>query len=282
MTDVTERSEVERILEDPAFAVPEADAASRRPADRFRARVSRFANGATHAARRRRLEALLAQVDVDDLAADAASRTTAMRPAGAEEVAARVPVACLAARLGFADPDAMPAPVAALAAYYPTGGPSAPADAAATLLLAAARAGHDHTDDVRAGSDAGDGVGVDVGVGVGVDRDHDAALRVQLLVQAHAATAGLIAAALRLPAARVADVPTSDLLASVLRDASPVRQTRRIAPDGEVLVLHLDGPDHDSPHDPRTLAFGAGPRACPADAHALAIATAVVDEVRAC
>ena len=278
MTDVTERSEVERILEDPAFAVPEADAASRRPADRFRAGVSRFANGATHAARRRRLEALLAQVDVDDLAADAASRTTAMRPAGAEEVAARVPVACLAARLGFADPDAMPAPVAALAAYYPTGWPSAPADTAATLLLAAARAGHEHTDDVRAGSDAGDGVGV----GVGVDLDHDAALRVQLLVQAHAATAGLIAAALRLPAARDADVPTSDLLATVLRDAPPVRQTRRIAPDGDALVLHLDGPDHDSPHDPRTLAFGAGPRACPAGAHALAIASAVVDEVRAC
>lgn len=276
MTDVTERSEVERILEDPAFAVPEADAVSRRLADRFRAGVSRFANGATHAARRRRLEALLAVVDVDDLAADAASRTTAMRPAGAEEVAARVPVACLAARLGFADPDAVPAPVAALAAYYPTGGPSAPADAAATLLLAAARAGHEHTDDVRAGSDTDD----DVDVGVGLD--HDAALRIQLLVQAHAATAGLIAAALRLPAARDADVPTSDLLARVLRDAPPVRQTRRIAPDGEVLVLHLDGPDHDSPHDPRTLAFGAGPRACPADAHALAIATAVVDEVRAC
>jgi len=274
MTDVTERSEVERILEDPAFAVPEADAASRRPADRFRAGVSRFANGATHAARRRRLEALLAQVDVDDLAADAASRTTAMRPAGAEEVAARVPVACLAPRLGFADPDAMPAPVAALAAHYPTGGPSAPADAAATLLLAAARAGREHTDDVRAGGDAGDGVGVDL--------DDDALLRVQLLVQAHAATAGLIAAALRLPAARDADVPTSDLLASVLRDAPPVRQTRRIAPDGDALVLHLDGPDHDSPHDPRKLAFGAGPRACPADAHALAIATAVVEAVRAC
>lgn len=274
MTDVTERSEVERILEDPAFAAPEADAASRRPADRFRAVVSRFANGATHAARRRRLEALLAQVDVDDLAADAASRVTAMRPAGAGEVAARVPVACLAAQLGFADPGAMPAPVAALAAYYPTGGPSGPADAAATRLLQAARAGHEQTDDVRTGSDAGDGAGV--------DRDQDAALRVQLLVQAHAATAGLIAAALRLPAARDADVPTSDLLARVLRDAPPVRQTRRIAPDGEVLVLHLDGPDHDSPHDPRTLAFGAGPRACPADAHALAIATAVVDEVRAC
>ncbi|MFE6255202.1 hypothetical protein [Agromyces sp. NPDC057865] len=261
MDVVAERSEVERILEDPAYVVPEADAASNGPGDRFRASASRFVNGATHAARRHRLDVLLAGIDVDELSLDAAARTRAMLPAAIDEIAAQVPVACLAARLGFADPDAAPAWVAALAAHYPTGGPSSSADAAATRLIAAA-------DDVRGGLDG--------------DLDGDAELRVQLLVQAHAATAGLIAAAVRLPAARDGGVPTADLLAAVLRDALPVRQTKRLAPDGEVLVLRLDGADHGSPHDPRTLAFGAGPRACPAVRHAIAIATAVVDEVRAC
>jgi len=260
MDVVAERSEVERILEDPACIVPEADAASTGPGDRFRASASRFVNGATHAARRHRLEELLAGIDVDELSLDAAVRTRAMLPAGIDQIAAQVPVACLAARLGFADPDAAPPWVAALAAHYPTGGSSSSADAAATRLIAAA-------DDHAHG---------------GGDRDGDAELRLQLLVQAHAATAGLISAAVRLPAAREADVPTADLLAAVLRDAPPVRQTRRLAPDGAVLVLRLDGPDRGSPHDPRTLAFGAGPRACPAMAHAIAIAAAVVDEVRAC
>lgn len=259
MTDVAERSEVERILEDLVFTVPEADAASTTPGGRFRARASRFVNGATHAARRRRLEMLLAGIDVDDLAADAAARTRAMLPAPVEEVAAHVPVACLAARLGFADPDAAPASVGALAAQYPTGGPSSSADAAATRLLGAADSAR------RAG-----------------DRGGDAELRVQLLVQAHAATAGLIVAAVRLAAARGLGASTAELLAAVLRDAPPVRRTRRIAPDGAALVLHLDGADRGSPHDPRTLAFGAGPRACPATVHATAIAAAVVDEVREC
>ncbi|TYL51118.1 hypothetical protein [Agromyces mariniharenae] len=252
MTDVAERSEVQRILEDPAYTVPEADAASTSPGEQFRANTSRFVNGATHAARRGRLEVLLAGIDVDELAADAASRTRAMLPAGIEAVAAHVPVACLAARLGFADPDAAPALVGVLAAHYPTGDPSSAADAAAARLLGAAG-----------------------------DRDGDPALRVQLLVQAHAATAGLITAAVRLPAARDTGVPTADLLAAVLRDAPPVRQTRRLAPDGHALVLRLDGADR-APQDPRTLVFGAGPRACPAMAQALAIAAAVVDEVRAC
>jgi len=51
-----------------------------------------------------------------------------------------------------------------------------------------------------------------------------------------------------------------------------------------VRALHLDGPDSGVVlgHPPRSLAFGAGARACPAQDLALAIAGAVVEELRAC
>lgn len=267
MTEITDRADVERILHDPAFVVAEADPTATRPADRFRARASRFANGAEHEGRRRRLEAMLAAMDPDVLATVARSRTRAGAGADAEEVAARVPVATLAERLGFAEPGAAPPLVAALADHYPTGSPSAAADAAAVRLVAAARE-HAHPDtSATADADA---------------REEDAALRVQLLVQAHAATAGLIAGALARPEAGDPDVPSAILVEAVLRDAPPVRRTRRISSEGDPLLLHLDGPDREAADAPRLLAFGAGPRACPASRHALAIATAVVDEVRGC
>lgn len=254
--EIIDRGDVERVLTDSRFRVPEADASATGPADRFRSRASRFANDAVHDARRRRLEMLLAELDPDALAVAAASRTRSMSSAGVDEVAAHVPVACLAAGLGFDEPESLPPLVAELAAHYPHGGPSQAADAATARLLAAAP--------------------------TGVATDGDGELRVQLLVQACAATAGLIVGAMRRHAASKESVPTSELLATTLRDAPPVRLTRRTAPDGHAVVLHLDGPDRGSPHDdPRTLAFGAGPRACPAPRHALAIAVAVIDELRA-
>ena len=56
---------------------------------------------------------------------------------------------------------------------------------------------------------------------------------------------------------------TRDLLLATLRDvpraAHPPSRTRCA-----VVVLRLDGPDAKAGRQPRTLAFGAGPRACPA------------------
>jgi cytochrome P450 len=48
------------------------------------------------------------------------------------------------------------------------------------------------------------------------------------------------------------------------------------------LVLRLDGPDREAAagHPARILAFGAGPRACPAPHHALAVAAAIVETLR--
>jgi len=255
--EIFDRSDVERILTDSRFCVPDADVSATGAADRFRAGVSRFTNGAPHDERRRRLEELLAMIDPDALAAAATSRTRAIAQADADGEVARLPVACLAAELGFDEPESLPPLVAVLAAHYPRGGPSDAADAAATRLIAAAPAARGH--------------------------DDDAVLRVQLLVQAYPATGGLFVEAMRRSAASEASASTPELLGAILRDAPPVQQTRRVAPDGNALVLHLDGPDREAMHDePRTLAFGAGSRACPASRHALAIAVATVDGLREC
>jgi cytochrome P450 len=272
MDDVLDRRDVAQILDDPRFTVPEADAALPGPFGRFRARASRFANGPVHDGRRRAIERLLARLDPVELAADAASRTRAILRgngvrvdiAAMSAVARTVPVACLAARLGFDRPDDLPGLVAEVAPAYASGVGTAAADAGVTRLLAAApRTAQAVT-----------------------DRDDDEAcdLAVQLLVQAHAATAGLIDGAMRAAQAAPAGTATSDLLATTLRDDPPVRSTRRVAPDGTVRTLHLDGPDSDvvPGHPPRSLAFGAGARACPAQDLALAIAGAVVEELRAC
>ena len=58
-------------------------------------------------------------------------------------------------------------------------------------------------------------------------------------------------------------------LEDVLRETPPVPATKRVAPDGEVVRVPLDG-----------TPFGAGPRRCPGEAHARALATGVVEGAR--
>ncbi|RXZ50314.1 hypothetical protein ESP57_00345 [Agromyces fucosus] len=260
MIDIIERAEVERILRDPESRVPSASApitamTAASPLGAFRAGASRFVNGAEHAARREHLDMLLDELDPNLLVAAAVARTRE------SAIPRDIPVAVLAEALGFARPDALPPLVEVVAAAYPTGESSDPdeADAAIIALLEASGA-----------ADADERV-----------------LRVQLLVQAHAATAALVERAIVLARSRDASVSTRALLETVLRDDSPVPLTRRIMParprHGETLVtLHLDGPDREAtPERPaRILAFGAGDRACPAPHHALAIAAAIVETTR--
>ena len=78
--------------------------------------------------------------------------------------------------------------------------------------------------------------------------DEPTAARIALLVQACDATAALIE--------RSRTRPVED----VLRDDPPVPATRRVTPDGEVVLVSLAG-----------APFGAGPRACPGREHALAL-----------
>jgi hypothetical protein len=174
-------------------------------------------------------------------------------------IARQVPVAALAAALGFSEPDRLPALVARVSGRYASGTATdaAAEDAAIEHLLATAPPAVD---------------------------DEGRVLSVQLLVQAYAATAGLVEGAMRRLEASVDPLPsTRELLHSTLREESPVPLTRRTAPDGTRLVLRLDGPDAEGQArglEPRTLAFGAGPRGCPAPHHALAMAAAIIDELR--
>jgi cytochrome P450 len=89
--------------------------------------------------------------------------------------------------------------------------------------------------------------------------DEVAAARIGLLVQACDATAGLIGNAL---SALLAGNP-GELLAD-----PPVLRTRRRV-DGEDVTVELTG-----------TPFGAGPRECPGPAHAIALATGVLEALR--
>ena len=288
MTELIDGADVERVLRDPRYLVPEADAAAARPMARFRSRASRFVDGPTHVRRRARLVELLELLDPEELAAAAAARTrgliAAAMPADGDSgdepgvaapdvaaIARRVPVAALAERLGFDRPDDVPPLVAVVAAPYASAADSDAADAAIVRLLAAsprrpaaATRAADNLDDES-------------------DDLDDGALRTQLLVQAFAATAALVQGAV-LRAATTPAAATDQLLAVTLRDDPPVRLTRRVGPDGDVVTVRLDGPDRDARTGdvPRTLAFGAGRRGCPAERLAVAMAGAIVEELRAC
>ncbi len=190
----------------------------------LRSAVARFSHGPEHARRRALVEAELAAIGPERLRV-AAARSA--RPAG--EVAAAV----LAEALGVRDVDAVVAALPAVAAVYLTPGDAAAeraADGAVAVLVKLLGAGPE---------------------------------RIGLLVQAYAATAGLIRAAL-----------AHGSVADALRDEPPVRSTRRVATvdtnlggsaiaAGDTLVLDLAAAG---------LPFGAEPRACPGREHALAIA----------
>jgi cytochrome P450 len=194
----------------------------------LRSSVARFSHGAEHARRRALVEAELAAIDPEHLG---------MAAARSGRFAGDVAVAVLAEALGVEDVDAVVAALPAVAAVYLT-----PGDAAAER--------------------AADGA-----VAVLVKLLGTAPERIGLLVQAYAATAGLIRAAVG-----------RGSVADALRDEPPVRSTRRVATvdtslggtaiaAGDTLVLDLASAG---------LPFGGEPRVCPGRAHALAIAEAVV------
>lgn len=308
---VTRHADVVAVLTDPRYVVPVAPGGPPGTLAWLRGTVSRFSAPDRHPSRRALGVAALRELDPDELR-DAAARLTTQTldrlaggrlgpangdagqrrgtgdPAGGGQAAGRtevmgrlarrVPLEVLAARLGLADPEAaVPAVTAVAAAYHPGADPAAVAraDRAVAALLAMSP---------PAPAEA-------------------AANRIGLLVQAADATAGLIGAAVRHGLATPATLGTADLLAEVLRLDPPVRATRRVAtgtpclagqdigPDATLLLrfdaanrdpaVHPD-PDRFRPGRPGgTLTFGAGPRGCPGERHALALAAGVVDVLRA-
>ncbi|WP_188190833.1 cytochrome P450 [Nonomuraea sp. SYSU D8015] len=208
----------------------------------LRAHVSRFSTGDTHAERRRLVVERLAALDAAELRAAARART--LERGGDWR---GVPTEVLGNALGVKDTGA----VAAAAAGYLSGEERPEADAAVAELPAQA--------DLPA---------------------------VTLLLQAHAATEGLIENALRHV------TPGQDLealLQETLRHDPPLKVTRRLdTRSGDEVTIDLVAanrdpgvfadPDRFDPtrhHNPH-LTFGHGVRPCPASAHALALATGVL------
>lgn len=225
----------------------------------LRATVSRFANGEPHARRRALTEARLATLDPATLAAAArrAAASTpaavtgpppaaATRPASATPSAAATPPATATAPPGAtpAPPVASPA-VGGLAgvprAYLPvavlaeaTGVVDPVAAVRHTRIVAAAyHPGTEHPE-------ADDALAALLAL-LPADEPEAQAQHVAVLVQACEATAGLVRG-----------------------DNLPVKTTRRVTADGEIVAVDLEG-----------RPFGDGPRRCPGEAHARALAEAL-------
>ncbi|MFE9583062.1 hypothetical protein ACFYO1_42280 [Nocardia sp. NPDC006044] len=93
--------------------------------------------------------------------------------------------------------------------------------------------------------------------------DDATAARICLLVQACAATSALVANARELNAPGTAE----ELIERTMNENPPLRSTRRVV-DDEIVELDMRHPG---------LGFGAGPHACPGRAHAVAIATGIIE-----
>ncbi|MEU8315486.1 cytochrome P450 [Micromonospora sp. NPDC048887] len=277
---VTRHADVLAALTDSRCVVPPVPDGPAGTLAWLRASVSRFSPPGRHAARRAVGVAALDALDPGELRRAAERLTERILDRPSEEnmtPARRVPLLVLAERLGLADPAAAATEVVAVAAaYHPGADPAAArrADRAVAALLALSP---------QAPAEV-------------------TANRLGLLVQAADATAGLIDAAVRHGRAAPDGLATAMLLAEVLRLDPPVRLTRRVAADalslggravraGDRLLLRFDAanrdpavfPDPDrfraGPAGP-VLTFGAGPRGCPGERHALALATGVVDVLR--
>ncbi|GAA4563253.1 hypothetical protein GCM10023176_06810 [Micromonospora coerulea] len=299
---VTRHADVTAVLTHPDCVVPTAPDGPPGTLAWLRSTVSRFSDRRRHPARRAVGVAALAGLDPDEL------RTAAARLAGNEidraggrldvmaRLARRVPVVVLADRLGLADPAAaVPAVVAVAAAYHSGATPAAVAraDRAVGTLLELSRPAPPEVTANRLGllvqaCDATAGL-------IGAAARH--------VLPGPEVTASRLDSP---PAGDAADhvrsVPTAGLLAEVLRLDPPVRATRRIAAAalrldgrelaaGSPLLLRFDAanrdpavfaePDRFVPGRPgRALTFGAGPRGCPGERHALALAIGVVDALR--
>lgn len=247
--------------------------------DRVQASMARFSDGADHDRRRALAEARLADIAPEHLRS-AAAEATLRQLAGVREaevmgtVARHAPIAALAVALGATDPDGA---------------------VAATRELALAIA-------PPAGTRPGDVAGPAAGVArfVGREQLDEVAVNVAaLLFQAVDATAGLVGNALG-ARARFGPAPTEALVAETTRFDPSVQLTTRLAtaplalgdvtiPPGDRIVVLLAAANRDpgrfarpdefdvTRSGPGPLTFGVGLRPCPGDAHALALATGVLD-----
>jgi len=224
--------------EDPAYVVPPAVPAETGVAW-LRSQVARFSEGADHDRRRALAVAELEKIDPEDLRTAAGDNPTAI----------------LAAALGV-PADALPgvvSDVAAVARVYLLGEVDREADAAVERLVAAVGAAAPRGRSTTVEEDG-------QATGSGGDHDEATAARIGLLVQAHTATATLVARS----------IDSGRSVAETVRVDSLVPGTRRLDPDGDLVFLDFLKANAEAAGEP--LTFGAGRHRCPGKAHALAIA----------
>jgi cytochrome P450 len=269
MRVISRYDEVVAALEDPAYVVPPAVPAETGVAW-LRSHVARFSEGADHDRRRAMAVAELDKIGPEDLRTAAGDNPTAI----------------LAAALGL-PPDRLPgvvSDVAAVARVYLLGEVDPEADAAVERLVAAVGgASRGRSTTVKEGEEAtveeGEEATVEEGEEAtvedgeestfeeggqvtGNEGDHDeaTAARIGLLVQAHTATATLVARS----------IDSGRSVAETVRVDSPVPGTRRLDPDGDLVFLDFTKANAEAAGEPVT--FGAGRHRCPGKAHALAVA----------
>jgi cytochrome P450 len=248
---VTDPGRVRAILADPRYTVPDPGReAPRGTMHWLRQNVARFSDGADHARRRVLAEEVLRGLEPGLLRALAYHEASAVidrsagRPFDAITLVAwRVPGLVLAAGLGAADPEQVTGQLAAVAAaYLPDAADPERADASVARLTELLPAGPDEL----------------------------VAARIGLLVQAYAATAGLIGTSVADGLRADQGKPAAELVRRTLSDHPPVLITGRVGPDGETIALGLASAATDDPAGP--LSFGSGRHACPGAAHARALA----------
>lgn len=230
----------------------------------LRAQVSRFSTGEVHAERRRLVTERLAALDPAALR-QAATAATLERGGDWPDV----PTAVLGAALGISEEKRLVGAVAAAAAGYLSGEEGPEADAAVAELVELL---------------SGEG---------------DPIPGITILLQAHAATAGLIANALTHaePDDAVGHhagsrVDIDGLLRETLRHDPPLKASRRLdRQTGDEVTIDLVAANRDPAVFPQPerfdvsrgpmphLTFGSGVRPCPASAHALALAAGVLAAV---
>jgi cytochrome P450 len=251
---LTTRAGIEAVLADPAYEVPSVPAAEA-GLGWLRSTVCRFVNGDLHARRRRLVEDELARLDPAALRREAARRAEQVLAAAGgrlevmETLARPVPMAVLCAGLGIAEAqcDAAVRDAMAVGLRYLSGAADADTDLAVERL--------------RALLERPDPEGT--------------AAAIAVLAQACEAVAALIGGAL----VTATDRPHLDadaLIAETLERATPLRAMRRLAANGEVIVLDLEAASEGGVGRP-TMAFGSGLRPCPGRAEAIALAGGVLD-----
>jgi cytochrome P450 len=311
---VTRHDDVCAVLSRPAtYQVPPVPAVGQPGSVSWlRSAVSRFSNDSDHARRRALVVAELDRIAPGALRADAERRAHAVLDAAGRgpldvmtDLARRVPLTALAAAAGCADPEAVAGhAIVTAGAYFP--GASAEREAAAaasvTELTRLLRPSGAVPDDRSAqeliaariamliqACDATAGlIGKAVGRALPPGRD----------AGGQAGPGDGPGRAASAPA-----WPTEAILAEVLRHDPPLRVMRRVCTrDAELagqpvtagtpVLLQVEvanrdpavfaEPDDFDPGRPGTggLTFGAGPRRCPADQHALMLAAGVVQAVR--